>query len=67
MMDIGDHPVIRNMERYGTPDGRPEVVPTCPECGAECDTLYRNRYAEIIGCESCIDRVDALEVLSREE
>lgn len=62
-----DHPVIWNMEQTGTPDGKPDICPACPECGTVCDTLYLNRFGEIIGCESCIARVDALEVLCREE
>ena len=33
---LPDHPVIRNMERTGYPDGKPpKVVCICNECGAE--------------------------------
>ena len=37
-------------------------VTHCPVCGCECEVLYRNRYGEIIGCDDCIDVVDAWEV-----
>ena len=45
------------------PDPPEYDVPRCPVCGQECETLYRNRYGEIIGCDDCIDAVDAWEVL----
>lgn len=45
------------------PDAPNYEVPHCPVCGQECETLYRNRYGEIIGCDDCIDAVDAWEVL----
>lgn len=35
---LGDHPVIRNMERTGFPDGKCEEWPVCPACGGE--TIY---------------------------
>lgn len=38
-------------------------VPHCPVCGQECEVLYRNRYGEIIGCDDCIDALDAWEVM----
>ena len=56
-----DHPVIRNLERTGYPDGKlPEVV--CPNCGAECATFYQdNADNHIIGCEYCVSRLDAVQ------
>jgi hypothetical protein len=59
-----DHPDIVNCERYGYPDG-PRKRPICPVCGEECDTYYRDntyridRHGEILGCENCIDELDA--------
>lgn len=38
-------------------------VPHCPVCGQECEVIYKNRYGEIIGCDDCIDAVDAWEVM----
>ena len=55
-----DHPDIVNCERYGYPDG-PRKWPICPVCGEECDTYYKNGHGEILGCEACIDIVDAWE------
>lgn len=50
-----DHPVIRNMESTGYPDGK---LPkwTCPFCGAECTTVYSDWHGEAVGCEHCVDR-----------
>jgi hypothetical protein len=36
-------------------------VPRCPVCGEETDTLYKNIYEEIVGCDGCIRTVDAWE------
>lgn len=33
--------------------------PTCPCCSEECDVLYRDRMGAIVGCNSCIDALDA--------
>ena len=45
------------------PDPPDYTVPHCPVCGQECEVLYRNRYGEIIGCDDCIDALDAWEVM----
>ena len=34
-------------------------MPVCPECGEECETYYRDGTGRIIGCENCIDKLDA--------
>ena len=47
---------------YPTPPPEPPA-PTCPVCGQECEVLYKNRYGEIIGCDDCIDALDAWEVM----
>ena len=54
MDDIPDHPVIRNMELTGYPDGKEPEYPHCPVCGEECSEIYRNDL-EIVGCDECID------------
>lgn len=59
MENIPDSPYIRNMEASGWPGGKAPEVPQCPVCGAECDTIYRNRDSEIVGCEQCIHIQDA--------
>ena len=35
----------------------------CPVCGEECETVYRNAQGEIVGCNECVERVDAWEAL----
>lgn len=46
---------------YPEPPGEPENIPHCPICGKECDTIYRDRDYEIVGCEECITAYDAWE------
>jgi len=46
---------------YG--DGIPEIPPDnrakCPVCGSRCDTVYLDRDDEVVGCDMCLQRVDA--------
>lgn len=43
-------------------DGYP-TCPVCPVCESECGTYYRDIATRIIiGCENCIEQVDAREV-----
>lgn len=39
----------------------PEENPRCPCCGEECETLYRDRAGLIVGCENCMETLDAWE------
>lgn len=39
----------------------PEENPHCPCCGKECETLYRDRAWLIVGCENCMETLDAWE------
>ena len=39
----------------------PEENPRCPCCGEECETLYRDRAGFIVGCENCMETLDAWE------
>lgn len=55
---IPDHPVIRNMERTGYPDGKAPREYTCPSCGAECETVYTNWINLVVGCDICLDAKD---------
>lgn len=36
-----------------------EEMPRCPVCMAETDTFKRNYWGEIVGCDECIEDVDA--------
>lgn len=59
---IPDHPIIENMERTGFADGKEPEYPHCPICGAECETIYKLKGADIVGCDICIVSADAWEV-----
>ena len=59
METIRDHPVITALERTGYPDGKEPEYPHCPVCGEECDTVYKNKDYEILGCDVCLRAVDA--------
>lgn len=61
MNNIPDHPVIRNMERTGYPDGKEPIYPRCPVCGAECEDIYKDKDLIIVGCDICVSRTDAWE------
>ena len=61
MTRLPDHPVIRNMERTGYPDGKEPNVPRCPCCGKECETIYKDRNKEVVGCDMCVVSVDSWE------
>lgn len=39
----------------------PEAAPCCPCCGEECETLYRAFSGAVVGCEKCVDALDAWE------
>ncbi|MCM1439196.1 MAG: hypothetical protein NC131_08340 [Roseburia sp.] len=65
--DIPDHPIIQNCERTGYPDGRAPDYPICPICGAECDTIYKDRDGTIFGCDECVSSVDAWDALSGDD
>jgi len=47
---------------YDTYDVYEEPLPVCPNCDSECEWVYRNPNNEIVGCEHCLDRVDAYEI-----
>lgn len=38
-----------------------DPTPICPICGDETATYYRNSAGFIIGCESCVEMIDAWE------
>lgn len=41
--------------------GYPEP-PMCPLCRHRCDTIYRDSDGVIVGCDHCLEVVDAWEV-----
>ena len=45
----------------------PEPMPKCPVCGAECVTVYRAHDFAVVGCDMCIDAVDAYEWLEERQ
>ncbi len=47
---------MKDLWREGT-----EREPCCPVCGRVCDTIYRERYFEIVGCENCVSQHEACE------
>lgn len=57
--DIPDHPVVRNMERTGYPNGKEPKIPRCPMCDEETETFYKTIGSEIVGCDKCISAVSA--------
>jgi hypothetical protein len=58
-----EHPDITMMNRYGTLNLKEEKPVFCPVCGEECDTLFK-RDGETVGCEMCIEEVDAYEEMT---
>ena len=57
-MEKRDAPEIRRMERWG--EKKPAAEPRCPVCGEICEWYYIWRGREIVGCENCVRRCDAL-------
>lgn len=35
--------------------------PVCPVCGWECETIYLDTNRNPVGCENCIEAVEACE------
>jgi hypothetical protein len=47
------------------PEKRP--VPVCPVCGWECETIYLDTNRNPVGCDNCIDAMDAYEWEEQDE
>lgn len=56
-IDLPDAPWVRDAEVNGMPDCD-DVG--CPVCGEAAETFFVID-GEVIGCENCVDRVDAYE------
>lgn len=61
MRDLPEHPIVRNLERTGYPTGKEPHYPRCPICGGECEDIYKNKDADIVGCDLCLRPADAWE------
>lgn len=58
MKSIPDAPDIRERERNGVPDGSTVY---CPVCGEACETIYKDKWGNTLGCEECVTPTDAWE------
>lgn len=54
---IDDDPIIKRIERTGY--GHKYREPKCPVCGEVCETVYKDVYGEILGCDQCLTARDA--------
>lgn len=62
-----EHPVIFNMERFGTPDGGAESTFECPICGAQdIETVYYDvKMKMVMGCDVCVAHMSPEEATAR--
>lgn len=58
---IPDAPDIKACMFMGYSGWDRKSPPICPVCGEECDTLYRDNFGNIVGCDNCITSSDAWE------
>lgn len=56
-----EHPDITAAQAFGYPR-KPREVPERPVCGRECSDFYVVN-GEIVGCDRCASRHDAMEFL----
>lgn len=54
-----DDPIISCMEKTGYPPWHDEREPICPVCGKPCETVYKDRTGDIVGCDECLTPLDA--------
>ena len=54
-----EHPDITRAERFGSRPCEDKPV-RCPVCGQECSDYFK-RDGDILGCDMCVDVVDAFE------
>jgi len=61
--NVPDDPVIQNCESTGYPDRCEPGYPHCPKCGRIAYRIYKDaKTGEVLGCDVCVDDVDAFEV-----
>lgn len=58
-----EHPDIARMNKYGTLSTEDEKPIFCPICGEECESFYK-LDGQIVGCDMCIEKVDAYEEMT---
>lgn len=34
-------------------------VPICPECGSQCEKVYKDSFGFVIGCDKCLEECNA--------
>lgn len=56
-----EHPVITNLCETGEPDGRAQIIPVCPFCGKECETLYADKDGVTFACDNCVRTIDVIQ------
>lgn len=56
-----EHPDVASALCTGYPTEHMEQ-PICPLCFQECETIYKNEYGEILGCDVCVSNFDAWEI-----
>lgn len=42
-------------------------APVCPVCGEECESIYKDRWGNICGCENCVEKMDAWEEMDHDQ
>jgi len=63
MQDIPDDPRVRDAMINGVPEG---TVIRCPCCGEEAESFFKDKKTgEILGCDECIETVDAFDEYER--
>ena len=62
MFNAPDHPIIRQLEKYGVLEEYADDAPKCPICGKECSVIYTNNINLIVGCDWCIQEHEAWEL-----
>lgn len=58
---ISDDPLIRYAEKNGFAPWNVPKEPRCPVCGSECETVYKDKMGDILGCDECLTAHDACE------
>lgn len=65
MTQIPDAPWIRNAADMSCPV--PDKVPVCPVClSSEPERIYVSREGDALGCENCVDSMDAWDWMERQ-
>lgn len=41
-----------------------DKYPICPVCGSETDTIYKDIFGQIIGCDECVSICNAWDMMT---